>query len=126
MFQRGETQAVAVATLGTSSDSQSLDGISGGVREKKFMLHYNFPPYCVGEAGRLGMTSRREIGHGNLAERALKNIIPDDYPYSIRLVSEIMGSNGSSSMAPSPSWMRVYPSKRRWPEFPWVYSPAET
>ncbi|MDA3874375.1 MAG: polyribonucleotide nucleotidyltransferase, partial [Kiritimatiellae bacterium] len=99
MFQRGETQAVAVATLGTSSDSQSLDGISGGVREKKFMLHYNFPPYCVGEAGRLGMTSRREIGHGNLAERALKNIIPDDYPYSIRLVSEIMGSNGSSSMA---------------------------
>lgn len=99
MFQRGETQALAIATLGTSSDSQSLDGISGGVREKKFMLHYNFPPYCVGEAGRLGMTSRREIGHGNLAERALKNIIPDDYPYSIRLVSEIMGSNGSSSMA---------------------------
>ncbi|MEX2608149.1 MAG: polyribonucleotide nucleotidyltransferase [Kiritimatiellia bacterium] len=99
VFQRGETQAVAVVTLGTSSDSQSLDGISGGVREKKFMLHYNFPPYCVGEAGRLGMTSRREIGHGNLAERALKNIIPDDYPYSIRLVSEIMGSNGSSSMA---------------------------
>lgn len=99
VFQRGETQAVAVVTLGTSSDSQSLDGISGGIREKKFMLHYNFPPYCVGEAGRLGMTSRREIGHGNLAERALKNIIPDDYPYSIRLVSEIMGSNGSSSMA---------------------------
>jgi polyribonucleotide nucleotidyltransferase len=99
VFQRGETQAVAVVTLGTSSDSQSMDGISGGLREKKFMLHYNFPPYCVGEAGRLGMTSRREIGHGNLAERALKNIIPDDYPYSIRLVSEIMGSNGSSSMA---------------------------
>ena len=99
MFSRGETQAVSVVTLGTSSDGQSLDGITGGVREKKFILHYNFPPYCVGEAGRLGMTSRREIGHGNLAERALKNIIPEEYPYSIRVVSEIMGSNGSSSMA---------------------------
>jgi polyribonucleotide nucleotidyltransferase len=99
MFSRGETQAVSVVTLGTSSDAQSLDGITGGNREKKFILHYNFPPYCVGEAGRLGMTSRREIGHGNLAERALKNIIPEDYPYSIRVVSEIMGSNGSSSMA---------------------------
>jgi polyribonucleotide nucleotidyltransferase len=99
MFSRGETQAVSVVTLGTSSDAQSLDGITGGQREKKFILHYNFPPYCVGEAGRLGMTSRREIGHGNLAERALKNIIPEDYPYSIRVVSEIMGSNGSSSMA---------------------------
>jgi len=101
VFSRGETQAVAVATLGTGKDAQSLDGITGGVKEKNFILHYNFPPYCVGEAGRLGMTSRREIGHGNLAERALKNIIPDDYPYSIRLVSEIMGSNGSSSMASS-------------------------
>lgn len=99
MFQRGDTQAVAITTLGTGKDSQSLDGITGGLREKNFILHYNFPPYCVGEAGRLGMTSRREIGHGNLAERALKNVIPDDYPYSIRLVSEIMGSNGSSSMA---------------------------
>lgn len=99
MFSRGETQAVSIVTLGTSSDAQSLDGITGGQREKKFILHYNFPPYCVGEAGRLGMTSRREIGHGNLAERALKNIIPEDYPYSIRVVSEIMGSNGSSSMA---------------------------
>ncbi|MGA0369927.1 MAG: polyribonucleotide nucleotidyltransferase, partial [Kiritimatiellia bacterium] len=66
MFSRGETQAVSVVTLGTSSDAQSLDGITGGIREKKFILHYNFPPYCVGEAGRLGMTSRREIGHGNL------------------------------------------------------------
>jgi polyribonucleotide nucleotidyltransferase len=99
VFSRGETQAMAVVTLGTGKDSQSLDGITGGIRDKNFYLHYNFPPYCVGEAGRLGMTSRREIGHGNLAERALKNIIPDDYPYSIRLVSEIMGSNGSSSMA---------------------------
>jgi len=99
MFQRGETQAMAVVTLGTGSDSQSLDGITGGAREKNFLLHYNFPPYSVGEAGRLGMTSRREIGHGNLAERSLKNVIPDSYPYSIRLVSEIMGSNGSSSMA---------------------------
>ncbi len=99
LFQRGETQALATVTLGTGSDAQALDGLTGGAREKKFLLHYNFPPYSVGEAGRLGATSRREIGHGNLAERSLKNMIPDDYPYSIRVVSEVMGSNGSTSMA---------------------------
>ncbi len=99
VFSRGETQALATVTLGTGQDTQALDAVTGGAKEKNFMLHYNFPPYSVGEAGRLGATSRREIGHGNLAERALKNIIPEDFPYSVRLVSEIMGSNGSSSMA---------------------------
>ncbi|MCB1070147.1 MAG: polyribonucleotide nucleotidyltransferase [Verrucomicrobia bacterium] len=99
LFTRGETQSLATVTLGTMSDSQSLDSIAGGPTEKTFMLHYNFPPYSVGEVGRLGMTSRREIGHGNLAERSLTPVIPKDYPYSIRVVSEIMESNGSSSMA---------------------------
>lgn len=99
LFNRGETQALATVTLGTLKDAQSMDALSGGPDEKRFMLHYNFPPYCVGEPGRIGMTSRREIGHGNLAERSLKPVIPDDYPYTVRIVSEIMGSNGSSSMA---------------------------
>ncbi len=99
LFNRGETQALASVTLGTMSDSQNMDGITGGATEKSFMLHYNFPPYCVGEAGRLGFTSRREIGHGALAERSLKEVIPVDCPYTIRLVADIMGSNGSSSMA---------------------------
>jgi polyribonucleotide nucleotidyltransferase len=99
LFNRGETQALATVTLGTLKDAQSMDALSGGPDEKRFMLHYNFPPYCVGEPGRIGTTSRREIGHGNLAERSLKPVIPADYPYTIRIVSEIMGSNGSSSMA---------------------------
>lgn len=99
MFARGETQAVAIVTLGTGGDAQMMDGVTGGPREKNFLLHYNFPPYSVGEAGRLGMTSRREIGHGNLAERSLKNVIPEDFPYSVRVVSEVMSSNGSTSMA---------------------------
>ncbi len=99
LFNRGETQALATVTLGTLKDAQSMDALAGGPDEKRFMLHYNFPPYCVGEPGRIGMTSRREIGHGNLAERSLKMVIPEDYPYTIRVVSEIMGSNGSSSMA---------------------------
>ncbi len=99
VFNRGETQALGTVTLGTKSDTQSMDAVTGGAAEKKFMLHYNFPPYCVGEAGRLGFTSRREIGHGALAERSLVPVIPEDYPYTIRLVSDIMGSNGSSSMA---------------------------
>ena len=99
LFNRGETQALATVTLGSKSDSQRQDAIAGGPTEKTFMLHYNFPPYCVGEAGRLGSTSRREIGHGALAERSLAPILPDDYPYTVRLVSDIMGSNGSSSMA---------------------------
>jgi polyribonucleotide nucleotidyltransferase len=99
VFNRGETQALASITLGTKSDLQRMDGIAGGPTEKTFMLHYNFPPYCVGEAGRLGFTSRREIGHGALAERSLRRVFPVDYPYTVRLVSDIMGSNGSSSMA---------------------------
>ena len=99
VFNRGETQALGTVTLGTKSDTQSLDAITGGESEKRFMLHYNFPPYSVGECGRLGFTGRREIGHGALAERSLREVIPTDYPYTIRLVSDIMGSNGSSSMA---------------------------
>lgn len=99
LFSRGETQAMATVTLGAKSDSQSMDAVSGGPIDKTFMLHYNFPPYCVGEAGRIGFTSRREIGHGNLAERSLKTMLPEDSTYTMRVVSEIMGSNGSSSMA---------------------------
>ncbi len=99
LFNRGETQALGTVTLGTRSDKQSLDAITGGKAEKRFMLHYNFPPYSVGECGRLGSTGRREIGHGALAERSLQEVIPADYPYTVRLVSDIMGSNGSSSMA---------------------------
>ncbi len=99
IFNRGETQALSIVTLGTSGDAQELDAIAGGPVEKKFLLHYNFPPYSVGEVGRLGATGRREIGHGNLAERSILPVIPKDYPYSIRVVSEIMGSNGSTSMA---------------------------
>lgn len=99
IFDRGETSALGSVTLGTKKDAQELDAITGGESSKPFMLHYNFPPYCVGEVGRLGATSRREVGHGALAERSLAQVIPVDYPYSIRVVSDIMGSNGSSSMA---------------------------
>lgn len=99
VFTRGETQALGVVTLGTGRDSQRIDAVSGGEDDKTFLLHYNFPPYSVGECGRLGSTSRREIGHGNLAERSILQVMPKDYPYSVRIVSEIMGSNGSSSMA---------------------------
>jgi len=99
LFSRGETQALASVTLGAKGDAQQLDAIAGGPDEKSFMLHYNFPPYSVGEVGRLGATGRREIGHGNLAERSLKQMMPADYPYTVRVVSDIMGSNGSSSMA---------------------------
>jgi polyribonucleotide nucleotidyltransferase len=98
-FNRGETQSLGTVTLGTRSDKQSGDAITGGTAEKRFMLHYNFPPYSVGECGRLGFTGRREIGHGALAERSLREVIPVDYPYTVRVVSDIMGSNGSSSMA---------------------------
>jgi polyribonucleotide nucleotidyltransferase len=99
LFTRGETQALAVTTLGTVFDEQIFDDIEGDKREH-FMLHYNFPPYSVGEVGRLG-TGRREIGHGNLARRSLEPMIPpkDVFPYTLRVVSEIMESNGSSSMA---------------------------
>ncbi len=100
LFNRGETQALAVLTLGTSSDEQRLDFI-GGEEMRSFILHYNFPPYSVGEAKRIGSPGRREIGHGNLARRALSPILPkaEAFPYTIRIVSEILSSNGSSSMA---------------------------
>ncbi len=99
IFERGETQALGIVTLGTKSDKQSLDAVTGGDIEKRFMLHYNFPPYSVGEVGRLGSTGRREIGHGALGERSLLQVIPEDFPYTIRVVSDIMSCNGSSSMA---------------------------
>ena len=99
LFSRGETQSLTTVTLGAKADAQRLDALAGGTQEKRFMLHYNFPPYSVGEVGRLGATGRREIGHGNLAERSLLPMLPADYPYTVRVVSDIMGSNGSSSMA---------------------------
>ncbi|MFI3290670.1 MAG: polyribonucleotide nucleotidyltransferase [Opitutales bacterium] len=101
LFQRGETQGIVITTLGTSRDYQDLDGLTGGSKQKSFILHYNFPPYSVGETGRFGNPGRREIGHGALAERSLLPVLPseDEYPYAIRLVSEIMESNGSTSMA---------------------------
>ncbi|MDD2240417.1 MAG: polyribonucleotide nucleotidyltransferase [Kiritimatiellae bacterium] len=99
LFSRGETQAMATVTLGTGRDEQDMDGLTGGDTKKRFTLHYNFPPYCVGEVRRLGGLNRREIGHGALAERSIEPMVPTDYPYTIRVVSEIMGSNGSSSMA---------------------------
>jgi len=100
LFTRGETQALVAATLGTDRDAQIIDAIEGE-RKDPFMLHYNFPPYCVGETGRAGSPKRREIGHGRLAKRALMAIMPnlEDFPYAIRIVSEITESNGSSSMA---------------------------
>ena len=100
MFQRGETQAVTLCTLGTGEDAQEFDSYTGGASEKKFILHYNFPNYSVGETGRISGPGRREIGHGALAERSLEPVVPTaTYPYSIRITSEIMESNGSSSMA---------------------------
>jgi polyribonucleotide nucleotidyltransferase len=100
LFTRGETQALCVATLGTAQDEQLIDALEGEYREN-FMLHYNFPPYSVGEAGRMGSPGRREIGHGKLAWRAIHPLLPgkDKFPYTMRVVSEITESNGSSSMA---------------------------
>jgi len=100
LFRRGETQALAVATLGSSSEEQKIEALAGE-EFKAFMLHYNFPPFCVGEVRPLRGPGRREIGHGALAERAVKPILPSggDFPYTIRVVSEILESNGSSSMA---------------------------
>lgn len=100
MFQRGETQSVCVATLGTGDDIQEFDAYTGGETKKQFILHYNFPNFSVGETGRIMGPGRREIGHGALAERSVRPVVPtDDYPYAIRVVSEILESNGSSSMA---------------------------
>ncbi|MBR9911358.1 MAG: polyribonucleotide nucleotidyltransferase [Gammaproteobacteria bacterium] len=100
LFTRGETQAIVVATLGSGRDAQMIDALEGSRRDP-FMLHYNFPPYSVGEAGRMGGTGRREVGHGRLARRGVAAVLPseEEFPYSIRVVSEITESNGSSSMA---------------------------
>src|SRR2546425_551371 len=100
LFQRGETQAVTLCTLGTGEDAQEFDSYTGGASEKKFILHYNFPNFSVGETGRISGPGRREIGHGALAERSLEPMVPtENYPYAIRITSEIMESNGSTSMA---------------------------
>jgi polyribonucleotide nucleotidyltransferase len=101
LFTRGETQALAITTFGTSEDEQKIESLMAGESYKSFMLHYNFPPFSVGEVSMLRAPSRREIGHGHLAELALSSILPskEDFPYTIRLVSEILESNGSSSMA---------------------------
>ena len=100
VFTRGETQALVVTTLGTGEDEQFIDQLEG-TRKETFLLHYNFPPYSVGETGRMGSPGRREIGHGKLAWRAIHPMLPaaHDFPYTIRVVSEITESNGSSSMA---------------------------
>jgi polyribonucleotide nucleotidyltransferase len=100
LFTRGETQALVVTTLGTGEDEQYIDALSGTYKET-FLLHYNFPPYSVGETGRLGGTKRREIGHGKLAWRAIHPVLPPhhEFPYTVRVVSEMTESNGSSSMA---------------------------
>ncbi len=100
LFARGETQAVSLVTLGTGDDVQEFDSYTGGENEKRFILHYNFPNFSVGETGRISGPGRREIGHGALAERSIASMIPlDTYPYAVRVVSEIMESNGSTSMA---------------------------
>src|SRR5881296_3531803 len=101
IFQRGETQAVALATLAPIEEAQMLDAYGGGEQSKRFILHYNFPPFSVGETGRTGGPGRREIGHGALAERSLEPVVPSeqDFRYAIRISSEIMESNGSTSMA---------------------------
>jgi polyribonucleotide nucleotidyltransferase len=101
MFQRGDTQNIALTTLGPTKEAQELDALTGGAKSKSFILHYNFPPFSVGETGRFTGPGRREIGHGALAERSLVPVLPpeDVFPYSIRVVSEIMASNGSTSMA---------------------------
>ena len=100
LFTRGETQALVTTTLGTSSDEQMLDTLDGDKKEK-FLLHYNFPPFSVNEVGRIGSTGRREVGHGKLAWRSINPILRKviDFPYTLRVVSEITESNGSSSMA---------------------------
>ena len=98
LFTRGETQALATTTLGTSREANMIDSPSHQ-GEETFYLHYNFPPFCTGEARPLRGTSRREVGHGNLAQRALKKVMPDNCPYTVRIVSEVLESNGSSSMA---------------------------
>ncbi len=101
IFERGDTQALVITTLGPTKEAQDMDGLTGGATSKSFMLHYNMPPFTVGETGRFIGPGRREIGHGALAERSLVPVLPpeDAFPYSIRVVAELMASNGSTSMA---------------------------
>jgi polyribonucleotide nucleotidyltransferase len=101
IFSRGETQALAIATLAPADEAQEMDTYAGGPESKRFILHYNFPPFSVGETGRFGGQNRREIGHGALAERSIAPVIPakEVFPYAIRVSSEVMESNGSTSMA---------------------------
>ena len=101
LFSRGETQALAIATLAPADEKQSMDNYAGGETDKRFILHYNFPPFSVGETGRMGGLNRREIGHGALAERSIAPVIPseDAFPYAMRVSSEVTESNGSTSMA---------------------------
>jgi ribonuclease PH len=127
LFTRGETQALAVATLGTGEDEQFIDQLEG-TRKENFLLHYNFPPYSVGETGRMGSPGRREIGHGKLAWRAIHPMLPPthEFPYTIRIVSEITESNGSSSMATvcgaSLAMMDAgVPLRRPSPASPWAH-----
>ena len=126
LFTRGETQALAVATLGTGEDEQYVDALQGTYKET-FLLHYNFPPYSVGEVGRMSSPGRREIGHGKLAWRAIHPVLPEreNFPYTIRIVSEITESNGSSSMATvcgsSLAMMDAgIPLSARWRASPWA------
>src|SRR5215210_5623975 len=101
LFTRGETQALVTTTLGTKDDEQFMDDLEKGEVKRRFLLHYNFPHYSVGEVGRFGSSSRREIGHGALARRAIEGVLPEEsqFPYSLRIVADITESNGSSSMA---------------------------
>jgi polyribonucleotide nucleotidyltransferase len=124
LFTRGETQALVVATLGTGEDEQYIDALTGTYKET-FLLHYNFPPYSVGETGRMGSPGRREIGHGKLAWRAIHPMLPPPRVPTLRVVSEITESNGSSSMATvcgtSLALMDAgVPLKRRLPASPWA------
>ena len=126
LFTRGETQAMVTATLGSGFDEQTIDGM-GGRFKKQFMLHYNFPPFSVGEARTLRGPGRREVGHGSLAERAIKPVLPDhdEFPYTIRVVSETLESNGSSSRPRSAAsrsrcWIPARRSRRRWRASRWA------
>ena len=127
LFTRGETQALVTTTLGTSQDEQRIEALTGDI-DKRFMLHYNFPPFSTGEIKPLRGASRREIGHGDLAERALARVLPTekDFPYTLRIVSEILESNGSSSMASVCGGIALADgraacrSRRRWPASRWA------
>ncbi|MEM7622105.1 MAG: hypothetical protein AAF235_02765, partial [Planctomycetota bacterium] len=118
IFARGETMAMGIATLAPGDEKQYLDNYAGGESEKRFILHYNFPPFSVGETGRMGGLNRREIGHGALAERSIVPVLPDedDFPYAIRVSSEVMESNGSTSILPRFHGRERFLSGQSWPD----------